>query len=298
MDNPVRYNGLLDNGRTNSETGSSDYIDCIEELLEHARNIRKNIIRQVHNAKSGHLGGSLSAADIVTILFFEVMDITPENAASIERDRFVLSKGHVSPLLYAALAEKGIIPEEELLTFRKMNSRLQGHPNMNSLPGIDMSTGSLGQGLAVADGMALSNKLSGNQHRVYCLIGDGESEEGEVWEAAMAAAHYKSDNLCAIIDINGLQIDGTTAEVIGPEPLDKKFEAFGWNVLCVNGHDFAELREAFIKAKLQKGKPTAILARTIKGKGVSFMENQVSWHGTPPDDNQTEVALRELENRK
>ena len=194
-----------------------------EELKFHARNIRRNIIRQVSNAKSGHPGGSLGAAEIVTLLFFEIMDITPENATreTVEipdRDRFVLSKGHTSPLLYAALAEKGIIPEEELLTFRKVNSRLQGHPNMNLTPGVDMSTGSLGQGLAAADGMAIANKLAGKDHRIYCLIGDGECEEGEIWEAAMAAAHYKSDNLCAIIDVNGLQIDGRTADVIGPEP--------------------------------------------------------------------------------
>ena len=271
-----------------------------EELKVHARNIRKNIIRQVSAAKSGHPGGSLGAADILTLLFFEVMDITPENATreSIEnpdRDRFVLSKGHTSPLLYAVLAEKGIIPEEELLTFRQVNSRLQGHPNMNLVPGVDMSTGSLGQGLAAADGMAITNKLSGNDHRIYCLVGDGESEEGEIWEAAMAAAHYKSDNLCAIIDVNGLQIDGATKDVIGPEPLDKKFEAFGWHVINVDGHDFDALRAAFAEAANTKGQPTALIAHTIKGKGVSFMENQAAWHGTAPNAEQTELALKELE---
>ena len=238
------------------------------ELERHARNIRRNIIRQVSNAKSGHPGGSLGAADILTLLFFEVMDITPENATPEttdvpQRDRFVLSKGHTSPLLYAVLAEKGIIPEEELL----------GHPNMNLTPGVDMSTGSLGQGLAAADGMALANKLAGNDHRIYCLIGDGESEEGEIWESAMAAAHYKSDNLCAIVDVNGLQIDGNIADVIGPEPLDKKFEAFGWHVINVDGHDYDQLRAAFAEAKTVKGQPTVLIARTTKGKGVSFIRH-------------------------
>lgn len=271
-----------------------------EELTLHARNIRRNIIRQVSNAKSGHPGGSLGAADILTLLFFEVMDITPENATREtleipDRDRFVLSKGHTSPLLYAVLAEKGIIPEEELLTFRKVNSRLQGHPNMNLTPGVDMSTGSLGQGLAAADGMAIANKLAGKDHRIYCLMGDGECEEGEIWEAAMAAAHYKSDNLCAIIDVNGLQIDGNTADVIGPEPFDEKFRAFGWHVINVDGHDFDALRAAFEEAKNTKGKPTALIAKTVKGKGVSFMENQASWHGTAPNAEQTEIALKELE---
>lgn len=266
-----------------------------EELKAHARNVRKNIIRQVSNAKCGHPGGSLGAADILTLLYLEIMDITPENAKSIDRDRFVLSKGHNSPLLYAVLAEKGIIPEDELLTFRMINSRLQGHPNMNYTPGVDMSTGSLGQGLAAADGMAIANKMNGNSHRVYCLIGDGESEEGEIWEAAMAAAHYKSDNLCAIIDVNGLQIDGTTDEVIGPNPLDEKFKAFGWHVINVDGHDFDALRAAFDEAKNTKGVPTALIAKTTKGKGVSFMENNVAWHGTAPNAEQTEIALKDLE---
>lgn len=266
-----------------------------EELKKHARNVRRNIIKEIYNAQSGHPGGSLGAADILTELFFEVMDITPENANSIDRDRFVLSKGHTSPLLYAVLAEKGIIPEEELLTFRKVDSRLQGHPNMNYVPGVDMSTGSLGQGLAAADGMALANRLSGNSHRVYALIGDGESEEGEIWEAAMAAAHYKNDNLCAVIDVNGLQIDGTTDEVIGPNPLDEKFRAFGWHVISVNGHDFDELRAAFKEAEETKGQPTAIIAHTIKGKGVSYMENQAGWHGKAPNEEQYKQAMAELE---
>lgn len=266
-----------------------------EELRLHARNIRKNIIREVSNAKCGHPGGALGAADILTILYMEVLDINKENAGTIDRDRFVLSKGHSSPLLYAVLSEIGLIPEEELLTFRKINSRLQGHPNMNYIPGIDMSTGSLGQGLAAADGMAIANKYNGNNHRVYCLIGDGESEEGEIWEAAMAAAHYKSDNLCAILDLNHLQIDGTTDEVIGPNPLDEKFKAFGWHVIYADGHDFDSLRAAFAEAKNTKGKPSIIIANTIKGKGVSFMENNAAWHGTAPNAEQTEIALRDLE---
>ncbi|MBQ9327947.1 MAG: transketolase [Solobacterium sp.] len=266
-----------------------------EELKLHARNIRKNIIRQVSEAKCGHPGGALGAADILTLLYFEIMDINETNVGSIDRDRFVLSKGHSSPLLYAVLSEKGFLPEEELLTFRKIDSRLQGHPNMNYVKGVDMSTGSLGQGLAAADGMAIANRLSGNSHRVYCLVGDGESEEGEIWEAAMAAAHYKSDNLCAIIDVNGLQIDGTTDEVIGPNPLDEKFKAFGWHVINVDGHDFDALRDAFKEAAETKGKPTAIVAKTIKGKGVSFMENQVAWHGVAPDAEQTKIALADLD---
>ena len=265
------------------------------ELKKHALSIRRGILNAVYSAQSGHPGGSLGSADIMTILFFEEMDITKENADSKDRDRFVLSKGHCSPGLYATLAEKGIIPMDELTTFRKLDSRLQGHPNMNYVPGVDMSTGSLGQGLAAADGMAIANKLSGNDHRIYCLVGDGESEEGEIWEAAMAAAHYKSDNLCAIIDVNGLQIDGKTDDVIGPNPLDEKFKAFGWHVVNVNGHDFDELRAAFKEARETKGQPTAIIAHTIKGKGVSFMENQAGWHGKAPNEEQYKQAMAELE---
>ena len=267
----------------------------IEDLKLHAKNIRKNILRQVYNAQSGHPGGSLGATDILTVLYFDVMDINKENAGGIERDRFVLSKGHVSPLLYAVLAEKGILAEEELKTFRLIDSKLQGHPNMNYVTGVDMSTGSLGQGFAVADGMALANKLAGNDHRIYCLIGDGETEEGEIWEAAMAAAHYKNDNLCAIVDVNGLQIDGKTSDVIGPEPLDQKFTAFGFHVICVDGHNMEELQSAFAEAKTVKGKPTAIIARTVKGKGVSFMENNAGWHGKAPNQEQFEAAMAELE---
>lgn len=267
----------------------------ISQLQEHARHIRINILKQCANAKSGHPGGSLGAADLMTELFFEEMDLTCENADSVDRDRFVLSKGHTSPMLYAALAEKGIIPEAELMTFRKLNSRLQGHPNMNCLPGVDMSTGSLGQGLAAADGMAIANRLSGNTHRIYVLCGDGECEEGEIWEAAMAAAHYKSDNLCAIIDVNGLQIDGRTQDVIGPEPLDVKFEAFGWHVINIDGHDFQQMRVAFKEARATTGRPTAIIAHTVKGKGVSFMENEAGWHGKAPNEEQLAIALKELE---
>ena len=239
----------------------------IEDLKLHAKNIRKNILRQVYGAQSGHPGGSLGATDILTVLYFDVMDINKENAGGIDRDRFVLSKGHVSPLLYAVLAEKGILAEEELKTFRLIDSKLQGHPNMNYVTGVDMSTGSLGQGFAVADGMALANKLAGNDHRIYCLI----------------------------VDVNGLQIDGKTSDVIGPEPLDQKFAAFGFHVICVDGHNMEELKAAFAEAKTVKGKPTAIIARTVKGKGVSFMENNAGWHGKAPNQEQFEAAMAELE---
>lgn len=266
-----------------------------EELKKLANNVRKSILTEVYSAQAGHPGGSLSSAEIVTLLYFEIMDINKDNAESKDRDRFVLSKGHASPLLYAVLAEKGILPKEELVTFRKLNSRLQGHPNMNTVPGVDMSTGSLGQGLAAADGMALANKLDGNTHRVYCLLGDGECEEGEVWEAAMAAAHYKSDNLCAVVDVNGLQIDGKTDDVIGPNPIDEKFKAFGWHVITVDGHDYDALRAAFKEAEETKGMPTAIIAKTIKGKGVSYMENQAGWHGKAPQEDLYKQAMAELE---
>ena len=267
----------------------------LEAMKNHAKNIRINIIKEVSNAKSGHPGGSLGAADILTVLYFDVMDFTKENAHSLDRDRFVLSKGHASPLLYAVLAEKGVISEEELLTFRKLNSRLQGHPDINKLDGIDMSTGSLGQGTSASVGMALANRLDKNDHRIYALVGDGEAEEGQVWEAAMAAGHYKLDNLCWVIDNNGLQIDGKCADVIGPEPFDKKFDAFGWHVISVDGHDYEALHDAFMQAKNYKGKPTCIIAKTIKGKGVSFMENQAGWHGKAPDAELTAVALNDLE---
>ena len=263
-------------------------------LESHARNIRKNIVRMVHAAKSGHPGGSLSATDILTYLYFEEMDITSANVASIARDRFVLSKGHASPLLYGVLAEKGLIKEEDLLGFRNINSKLQGHPNMNYIEGVDMSTGSLGQGISCAVGMAMANKVENNTHRIYALLGDGECEEGQVWEATMAAAHYKLNNLCAILDFNGLQIDGNIADVMNPAPFGKKFEAFGWNVVNIDGHNFDDIASAFAKAKECVDKPTLILAKTIKGKGVSFMENNAGWHGVAPNDEQLAQALKEL----
>ena len=266
----------------------------IKELELHANRIRKNILTEVHSANSGHPGGSLSDADILTEIYFEQMDINKDNVDSIDRDRCVLSKGHASPLLYGTLKEKGLL-DDDLATFRKINSNLQGHPNMNEVAGVDMSTGSLGQGISCAVGMAIVNKLvDKNNHRIYCLLGDGECEEGQVWEACMAAAHYKLDNLCAILDYNHLQIDGNIDDVISPEPFASKFESFGWNVLDVNGHDFYELRNAFNQAKNEKGKPTMIIAHTIKGKGVSFMENNYAWHGTAPNDEQYETAMKEL----
>lgn len=259
-----------------------------------ATNIRKNIVKMVSEAKSGHPGGSLSAADLMSVLYFDVMDVTVENASSIDRDRFVLSKGHASPLLYATLAGKGIIEESELKTFRKINSKLQGHPNMNYVKGVDMSTGSLGQGISCAVGMALANRIQGNDHRIYALLGDGECEEGQVWEAAMAAAHYQLDNLCAIVDFNGLQIDGDITKVMNPTPIDKKFAAFNWNVIDIDGHDYDQIAQAFAQAKATKGQPTMILARTIKGKGVSFMENNAAWHGSAPSGEQCAQAVKEL----
>lgn len=266
----------------------------ISELKKHANNIRINIIREVYAGKSGHPGGSLGAADILTVLYFNIMNINKENLATLDRDRFVLSKGHAAPLLYAVLAEKGFLEEKELLTIRHLNSRLQGHPDMNDLDGIDMSTGSLGQGISAAVGMALANRLSKNDHRIYALLGDGECEEGQVWEAAMAAGHYKLDNLCAVVDNNGLQIDGKCADVIGPEPFEEKFAAFGWNVITIDGHDYEAIEKAFLDAKACKGKPTAIIAHTIKGKGVSYMENAVGWHGKAPNEEEYKIALHDL----
>lgn len=268
----------------------------MDNLGLHANNIRKNIVKMVANAKSGHPGGSLSAADIMTVLYFEEMNINEDNVDSIDRDRFVLSKGHASPCLYAALAERGLL-HEDLLTFRKLNSNLQGHPNMNSVAGVDMSTGSLGQGISAAVGMAIANKLGKNDHRVYAMLGDGECEEGQVWEAAMAASHYHLDNLCAIVDFNGLQIDGNIQDVMDPTPIDKKFEAFGWNTINIDGHDFDDIRNAFKVARECKGKPTMILAHTIKGKGVSYMENAANWHGVAPNEEQLKIALEELEGK-
>lgn len=266
----------------------------MEDLKLHANNIRKNIVKMVTNAKSGHPGGSLSAADILTVLYFEFMDINRENANSIDRDRFVLSKGHASPALYAVLKEKGII-DDDLLSFRVLGSRLQGHPDMKRVEGVDMSTGSLGQGISAAVGMAIANKLDNNEHRIYAMLGDGECQEGEVWEASMAAAHYKLDNLCAILDFNGLQIDGDIRDVMSPLPFDEKFKAFGWHVIEIDGHNFDEIRNALNEAKTVKGKPTMIIAHTVKGKGVSYMENAASWHGVAPNAEQCEIALKDLE---
>ena len=268
-----------------------------KEMLEkRANHIRQNIVRMVYEAKSGHPGGSLSATDILTYLYFEEMDINEKNVSGIKRDRFVLSKGHASPLLYAVLAEKGFLEETELATFRKLNSRLQGHPSMRKLPGIDMSTGSLGQGISAAVGMALSNKYHDLPYRVYTLLGDGECEEGEVWEAAMAAAHYHLDNLIAIVDFNGLQIDGDIHDVMNPTPLDEKFKAFGWNVITLDdGNDMEQVLDALETAKTLEGNPTAIIAKTVKGKGISFMENKASWHGVAPSEEQCADALKELE---
>lgn len=265
-----------------------------EQLQETAKLIRQDIVSMLTESASGHPGGSLSIADIVSVLFFKEMNISSENPKDPNRDRFVLSKGHAAPALYSALARKGYFPVEELNTLRKINSRLQGHPNMNDLPGIDMSTGSLGQGVSAAVGMALAGKLDKKDYRVYTILGDGELEEGQVWEASMSAAHYKLDNLTAFIDFNGLQIDGNTTDVMNPCPIDKKFEAFGWNVLVIDGHNYDEIIDAIEQAKKTKGQPTAIVCKTIKGKGVSFMENEASWHGTAPNKEQCEKALKEL----
>ena len=266
----------------------------MEDLKLHIKNIRKNILTMIANANSGHPGGSLGAADILGVLYFEEMNINEANANSLDRDKFVLSKGHAAPVLYATLFEKGIY-KGDLNTFRCINSKLQGHPNMNYVEGVDMSTGSLGQGISAAVGMAMANKLSKNENRVYTLLGDGECNEGQVWEAAMAAAHYKLDNLCAILDYNGLQIDGDTVEVMDSSPLDKKFEAFNWNVIKIDGNDLDQIREAFKQAKEVKGKPTLIFAKTVKGKGVSFMENNAAWHGVAPNKKELEKALKEVE---
>lgn len=265
------------------------------ELQKMANEVRKGIITGVHSAKAGHPGGSLSAADILTFLYFEEMNVDPRKPQMENRDRFVLSKGHAAPGLYAALAHKGFFPVEDLVTLRKLGSYLQGHPDMRSVPGVDMSSGSLGQGVSAAVGMALGGKMDQKDYRVYSLLGDGEIQEGQVWEAAMFAGHHKLDNLCLIIDNNGLQIDGDIADVCSPYPIDKKFEAFNFYTLNVDAHDFDDLRAAFRAARSNKGKPTVIIAHSIKGKGVSFMENNASWHGKAPNDEQFEVAMRDLD---
>ena len=265
------------------------------ELKIIANRIRKDALTAVYTAASGHPGGSLSIADILTVLYFEVMNIDPKNPSLPERDRFVLSKGHCSPALYGTLAERGFFPVEDIPTFRKIGSYLQGHPDMKGVPGVDMSTGSLGQGICTANGMALAAKIDNKDYRVYTILGDGELEEGQVWEAAMYAAHYKLDNLTAFVDFNGLQIDGDVSEVMSPLPIDKKFEAFGWNVITVDAHDIIKLYETVEEAKTVKGKPTLVLMMSTKGKGVSFMENNPAWHGSAPNEEQYNLGIKELD---
>ena len=264
------------------------------ELQKMAVEVRKGIVSAVHAAKAGHPGGSLSAADIFTYLYFEEMNIDPKNPKNPDRDRFVLSKGHTAPGLYSALANRGYFPVEDLLTLRHTGSYLQGHPDMKHIPGVDMSSGSLGQGLSCAVGMALAGKLQNKDYRVYALCGDGEIQEGQIWEAAMFAGHRNLDNLCVIVDNNNLQIDGTVEDVCSPYPIDKKFEAFNFHVININGNDFDEIKKAFDEAKAAKGMPTAIIAHTVKGKDISFMENCVDWHGKAPNDEQYAVAMEDL----
>lgn len=266
-----------------------------EALRAKARDIRKHVVRMVGAASSGHPGGSLSAADIVTVLYFNEMNIRPDDPGWPDRDRFVLSKGHAAPVLYAALAEAGYFPAEELVTLRSIDSRLQGHPSMRSTPGVEMSTGSLGQGLSAACGMAIAAKLDEAAWRVYALLGDGELEEGQIWEAVMTAAHRKLDNLTAFVDWNGLQIDGPVADIKSMERIGERFAAFGWHVVEIDGHDIPAIMAALAEAKRTKGRPTVVVARTVKGKGVSFMENQVGWHGTAPKPDQVRAALAELD---
>lgn len=266
----------------------------LAELQTTANEIRQDIVKMVHAAASGHPGGSLSAADILAALYFNEMNIDAANPKMAGRDRFVLSKGHAAPVLYAALARRGFFPVEELLSLRKINSRLQGHPDMKNIPGVEMSTGSLGQGISAAVGMALASKLDQDNSRVFALLGDGELNEGIVWEAAMSAAHYKLSNLTAIIDFNGLQIDGKNDDVMAVKPVDQKFASFGWNVILVDGHNIEALLDAFKAAKAVTDKPSVIIASTVKGKGVSFMEDQVGWHGKAPSDDELALALKEL----
>lgn len=265
------------------------------ELAIIANKVRKNALTAVFSASSGHPGGSLSIAEVLTLLYFDVMNIDPKNPKAPDRDRFVLSKGHTAPALYSVLAERGFFPVEDIKTFRKSDSYLQGHPDMNKVPGIDMSTGSLGQGVSAAGGMALAAKLDNKSYRVYTVLGDGELEEGQVWEQAMFAAHYKLDNLTAFIDFNGLQIDGDITKVMNPTPIDKKFEAFGWHTIVTDAHDLDALEAAVEEAKATKGKPTAIIMKSVKGKNVSFMENNAAWHGSAPNEEQYNQAVAELD---
>ena len=265
-----------------------------KELAVTAAKVRLGILEGVFHAKSGHPGGSLSSADIFTYLYFKELNIDPKDPQKADRDRFVLSKGHCAPGLYAVLAQRGYFAESELQKLRHIGAMLQGHPDMKRTPGVDMSSGSLGQGISAAVGMAVAGKMDNKDYRVYTLLGDGESEEGQVWEACMFAGHHKLDNLCVIVDFNGLQIDGPVSQVGGPEPFDTKFEAFGFDVTTINGHCFDEIEAAFAHARTVKGKPCAIIAKTVKGKGVSYMENQVGWHGTAPNAEQYEIAMKEL----
>ena len=265
------------------------------KLLKTANEVRKDIVTAVHSAKAGHPGGSLSAAEIFTYLYFEEMNIDPKDPKKGDRDRFVLSKGHTAPGLYAALAERGYFPKEDLKTLRHTGSYLQGHPDMKHIPGVDMSSGSLGQGISAAVGMALAAKITGASYRVYTLLGDGEIQEGQVWEASMLAAHRRLDNLVVIVDNNNLQIDGAITEVNSPYPIDEKFRAFNFHVINIDGNDFDQIDAAFKEAKTVKGQPTAIIAKTVKGKGVSFMENQAGWHGKAPNDEEYRIAMADLE---
>lgn len=269
-------------------------INDIEELKEISKKVRRGIIEAVYSNQSGHPGGSLSIADILTVLYFNQMNIDSKNPKEENRDRLVLSKGHCSPALYSVLANKGYFDVEELQTFRNINSRLQGHPDMKKIPGVDMTTGSLGQGLSAANGMAIAGKMDNKDYRVYCILGDGEIEEGQVWEAAMASSKYKLDNLCVIVDNNNLQIDGTIQEVMSSYPIDEKFKSFGFQVINIDGNDIEEIIKAFEVAQNVKGKPTCIIAKTIKGKGISFMENQAGWHGKAPNKEEYEEAIRQL----
>ena len=265
------------------------------KLMKTANEVRKGIVTSVHSAKAGHPGGSLSAADLFTYLYFEEQNVDPKDPKKADRDRFVLSKGHTAPGLYAALAEKGFFPKEDLITLRHTGSYLQGHPDMKCIPGVDMSSGSLGQGVSAAVGMAIAAKISGDDYRVYTLLGDGEIQEGQVWEAAMLASHHKLDNLLVIVDNNNLQIDGEITKVNSPYPIDKKFEAFNFHVINIDGNDFDQIDAAFKEAKSVKGRPTVIIAKTVKGKGVSFMENQAGWHGKAPNDEEFKIAMADLE---
>ena len=265
------------------------------KLMKTANEVRKGIVTSVHSAKAGHPGGSLSAADLFTYLYFEELNVDPKDPKKADRDRFVLSKGHTAPGLYAALAEKGFFPKEDLITLRHTGSYLQGHPDMKCIPGVDMSSGSLGQGVSAAVGMAIAAKISGDDYRVYTLLGDGEIQEGQVWEAAMLASHHKLDNLLVIVDNNNLQIDGEITKVNSPYPIDKKFEAFNFHVINIDGNDFDQIDAAFKEAKSVKGRPTVIIAKTVKGKGVSFMENQAGLHGKAPNDEEFKIAMADLE---